>query len=53
MKIAFDGETTGISDINAAKYEDDAPVYDLTGRRVSADAKGLLIKNGKKFINKK
>lgn len=53
VKIAFDGETTGISDINAAKYEADAPVYDLTGRRVSADAKGLLIKNGKKFINKK
>ena len=53
VKIAFDGETTGISDINAAKYEDDAPVYDLTGRRVSADAKGLLIKNGKKYINKK
>ena len=52
VKIAFGGETTGISEINSTADKANEAVYDLTGRRVSADAKGLLIKNGKKFINK-
>lgn len=52
VKIAFGGETTGISEIDSTANEANEAVYDLTGRRVSADAKGLLIKNGKKFINK-
>ncbi|MDE6380067.1 MAG: hypothetical protein K2L11_06310 [Muribaculaceae bacterium] len=30
----------------------DAPVYNLMGVRVNADAKGILIQNGKKFIRK-
>ena len=30
----------------------DAPVYNLQGQRVSADTKGLLVRDGKKFVNK-
>lgn len=54
-QIGFGGfsftTSTGISDITAAD-DTDAPVYNLAGQRVSKDTKGLLIKNGKKFINK-
>lgn len=31
---------------------DDAVIYNIAGQRVNANAKGLVIKNGKKFINK-
>lgn len=48
-----DGETTGIKE----NYEfgimnSDAATYDLSGRKVANPAKGLYIKNGKKFIVK-
>ncbi len=48
-----DGETTGIKD----NYEfgimnSDAATFDLSGRKVVNPAKGLYIKNGKKFIVK-
>ncbi len=52
VKIAFGGDTTGISDINATETEANAPVYNLAGQRVGNGTKGLLIKNGRKFINK-
>ena len=47
----FTPSGTGISNITATD-DADAPVYNLAGQRVSKDTKGLLIKNGKKFINK-
>lgn len=48
------GGSTGINDINVAPVaNDNAPVYNLAGQRVSKDAKGILIQNGKKFINNK
>ncbi len=49
LKAVFDDETTGISEVNAAA-EADATAYDLTGRRVSAAYKGIVIKNGKKMM---
>ena len=43
---------SGVEEINAAA-EDNAPVYNLLGQPVSRDTKGqVLVKNGKKFINK-
>lgn len=45
------GGGTGISEVVSAAQAD-APIYNLAGQRVNANAKGLLIKNGKKFINK-
>ena len=43
---------TGVKAIKNIAAANDAPVYNLAGQRVSAATKGLLIKNGKKFINK-
>ena len=48
LKAIFDDETTGISDVNASDCDDNAPAYDLMGRRVGAGYKGIVIKNGKK-----
>ena len=44
------GESTGIDNITVV--EDDALVYDLTGRRVATPASGLYIVNGKKVYIK-
>lgn len=38
-------ETIIVNDVNA-------PVYNLAGQKVSKDSKGVLIQNGKKFVNK-
>lgn len=49
----FDPSTTGITDITKNVEENvNAPIYNLAGQKVNANAKGLLIKNGKKFMNK-
>lgn len=44
--------SSSIGGITADKEDANAPVYNLAGQRVSKDTKGILIKNGKKFINK-
>lgn len=41
----------GVQD-NTVKNNADAPVYNLAGQRVTKAAKGILIQNGRKFINK-
>lgn len=46
------GETTGISSVENKVEKADAPVYNLAGQLVGKDYKGLVIKNGKKFIIK-
>jgi len=44
---------SGISNVTSdTKVNPNAPIYNLAGQRVSKDAKGILIQNGKKFINK-
>lgn len=45
-------EPTGISAVNADEAASDAPAYNVAGQRVSKDAKGLIIRNGKKYINR-
>ena len=42
--------TAGIVNVNAA--EENAPMYNLQGVQVDENYKGVVIKNGKKFINK-
>ena len=44
--------TTGISNISAAEASKQAEVYNLSGQRVDASYKGIVIQNGKKFNNK-
>lgn len=46
------GTTSGISDIQAPKSSKDGATFNLLGQKVANDAKGIVIKNGKKFINK-
>ena len=48
-----DDSTTGISLPEAVVIGDDAPVYDLSGRRVTGQPqKGIYVKNGKKIVIK-
>ena len=42
--------TAGVKTISTANI--DAPVYDLKGRRVGTNYKGIVIKNGKKYYQK-
>ncbi len=44
-------EGAGVEGVEAVADEN-APVYNMLGVRVNADAKGILIQNGKKFIRK-
>ncbi len=46
------GETTGISSVENKVEKADSPVYNLAGQLVGKDYKGLVIKNGKKFVIK-
>lgn len=51
-KLNFDDEeTTGITNINAAESNDDT-LYNLAGQKVNAAYKGIVIKNGKKYLVK-
>lgn len=45
------GEATGIS-VTVKKVENNTPAYNLAGQRVNSGYKGLVIKNGRKFMNK-
>ncbi|MDO4160786.1 MAG: hypothetical protein Q4D41_10055 [Prevotellaceae bacterium] len=48
-----ESDPSGISNVTVNNAEDaNAPYYNLQGQRVNKDAKGILIQNGKKFINK-
>ena len=44
--------TSGISNINASEAANEGATFNLMGQKVASNAKGLVIKNGKKFINK-
>lgn len=44
-------DTNAIRDIEVAPVDSNA-IYNMQGQRVNANAKGLLIKNGKKYISK-
>jgi hypothetical protein len=43
---------TGIDAIKTAEIANDGAIYNLAGQKVSNDFKGLVIKNGKKFVVK-
>lgn len=47
-------KTTGIDNINQldSTINDNAPMYNLAGQRVGKEYKGVVIQNGKKFINR-
>lgn len=51
--LTLGGESTGLQTIGNDLWNNNAPIYDLSGRRVMHPAKGgVYIQNGRKFINK-
>lgn len=44
--------TTGISNISAEKASKQAEVYNLSGQRVDASYKGIVVRNGRKYLRK-
>lgn len=41
---------TGISSVNAAAAKKDGKTYNMAGQEVSSSAKGIVIKNGRKYV---
>lgn len=53
LSIVFDdGETTGIADVRGQKEDVRGDIFNLSGQRVGKDYKGVVIKNGRKMIQK-
>lgn len=50
--ITLKETSAGITDINANSNDDTRPMYNLSGQRVDKTYKGVVIQNGKKFINR-
>ena len=44
--------TGGIQDVTVAPADENAPMYNLQGVQVDENYKGIVIKNGKKFVNR-
>lgn len=44
--------TTGISNISAEEASKQAEVYNLSGQRVDASYKGIVVRNGRKYLRK-
>lgn len=51
INVVFDDETNGITEIDGERNED-AVIYDISGRKMTKAVKGLYIINGKKTIVK-
>ncbi len=51
LSLDVDGEATAISEV-ATKVAEEGAAYNLAGQPVGADYKGIVIKNGKKFLQK-
>ena len=43
---------TGIDCIENVELDVNAPMYNVAGQKVNANFKGIVLQNGKKFINK-
>lgn len=52
--ISFEktGDATGINTLTTDDANNNAPIYNIAGQKVTADYKGIVVKNGKKYINK-
>ena len=50
LRVIFDGDASGIEEI-ATEAAEDGVLYNVAGQVVTADYKGIVIKNGKKYLN--
>jgi hypothetical protein len=49
----IDAVPTGIETVKAdSKFNADAPAYNMAGQRVNNSFKGMIIKDGQKYMNK-
>lgn len=46
------GNPTGVTEVKTAENAVDAPIYNIAGQKVTKNAKGIVIINGKAYINK-
>ena len=51
LKMNISGTVTGINGVAVEKAFDE-PIYNIAGQKVTKNYKGLVIKNGKKYVNK-
>lgn len=51
-RAAADNPTSGIENIINNTADENAPIYNVFGQRVDESYKGIVIKNGKKYINR-
>lgn len=52
LRLVFGDDATAINGIESEKNAENGAIYNLAGQRVGKDYKGIVIKNGKKFMNK-
>ncbi len=50
--FSFENDVTGIKNLSRALSQGEGVAYNLAGQRVNANHKGLVIVNGKKYLNK-
>lgn len=50
--MVSDNGTTGINNIPSVNNREDGAIYNLAGQKVDSSYKGIIIKNGKKYLNK-
>ena len=48
----YDGTNSGIENVAVSEDSEDAPVYNIFGVRVDENYKGIVIKNGKKYLQR-
>lgn len=49
---SINGVVSGVSNITVDENNVDAPAYNIAGQRVNDAYKGIVVKNGKKYLNK-
>lgn len=49
--VTYKDINAGIETLTVGANNDNAPMYNLSGQRVNKDYKGVVIRNGKKFVN--
>lgn len=52
LSFVVDGTATGVDSVEAVEAEEDGVLYNTAGQQVTEDYKGIVIKNGKKYLNK-
>ena len=52
ITVTLKSAPAGIKEIHNSEVNENTPIYNLAGQRVSKDYKGVVIQNGKKFVRK-